>query len=137
MIYVTDLLPGDEIQGWMKLGFALKKQRRVDGTLFYAVPDRASNVEKDDLTRFVGWIVSNNTTTHVLVVEVVHLNSRGRVYGDPIQTTLHYSVLKRVRKISRISYPARAQNPLRPTHVAIGTGYSAYRTVEEVMLKWS
>jgi hypothetical protein len=134
---ISDLQPGDQIFGWMKIGFALQKQRNPDGTLFRTVPSRKDRFDKDDLQQFVGMVVSNDTVNHVLRVDVARMTKLTRAVEPPLPAEIHYLAFSRVRLISKYPLPGRPQNPLWPTQVALGTGFYAYRTQEEVLLTWT
>lgn len=133
---ISDLRPGDSIFGWMKLGYALRKQRRADGSLYRDVPSRHDRFDKDDLQNFIGMVISNDPVNHILTVDTSRMTKMGRSVEPPLRSDIHYLALKRIRYISAYAHAPRPQNPLRPTNVAIGTGFQAYRTQEEVDLVW-
>ena len=134
---ISDLKPGDSIFGWMKLGFALRKQRRVDGSLYRDVPTRHDRFDKDDLQQFIGMVIANDTVNHILTVDTSRMTKMERAVEPPLRSEIPYLFLKRVRYISKYAHFPRPQNPLRPTQIAKGTGFYAYRTQEEVDLTWN
>lgn len=136
MLTITDLKPGDSILAWLKIGFALQKSRRVDGTLFYSLPSRADRFDKSDLQQFVGNVVHNDTVNHILMVNASRMTSKTQAVEPPLLAEIHYLAFKRVRLISPHAFAPKAENPLRPTRKGIGTGFYPYRTQTEVMLVW-
>ena len=135
-IYISDLKPADEIQAWVKLGFALKKGRNPDGSLFRFVPNKPMRADPDDLTRFTGWVVSNDPDSRTLLLHVQKNDSHGTpVSRESLQAAVSYSIFQRVRKFSDVAFEPREQSLTRPTGKAIGTAFKAYRIVEEVVLR--
>lgn len=134
---IGELKAGDSIYGWMKIGFALRKERRVDGQLFRSVPSKPDRFDKDDLQQFVGMVISNDTVNHILQVDCSRMSSKGNPSEAPIPAEVHYLAFKRIRLISKQAFPPKPENPLRPTRQAIGTGFFAYRTQEEIALLWT
>lgn len=135
-IHISDLKAADEIQAWVKLGYALKKGRNPDGSLFRFVPPKPGKTGPDDLSRFTGWVVSNNPDDQIILLQVQRNDSHGSQHGrESLQAMIAYPVFQRVRKFSEISYEPREQSPTRPTGQALGTAFRAYRTVEEVALR--
>ncbi len=134
---ITELLPGDPIFGWMKLGYALRKERTATGVIYRSVPPRRDRFDKDDLQQFTGMVVRNDTVNHVLHVECARMTKMTRAVEPPLPAEIHYLAFKRIRLISKHAFPPRPQNPLWPTQVAMGTGFYAYRTQEEVQLTWN
>ena len=119
----------------MRLGYALKKGRNPDGSLFRFVPPRAARADIADLSRFTGWVVSNDPGTMTILLHVQANDSQGQLSGtETLQALIAYPVFQRVRKFSEIAFEPREENPARPTRQALGTNYKAYRTVEEVRL---
>ena len=136
-VKITDLKPGDSIFGWMKRGYALRKQRNPDGSLYRDVPPRHDRFDKDDLQQFIGLVIANDTVNHILSVDVSRMTKMTRAVEAPLRADIHYLAFRRVRIISKFAHAPRAQNPLRPTQQAMGTGFYAYRTQEEVELTWN
>lgn len=134
---ISDLRPGDSIFGWMKLGFALRKQRQVDGSLYRDVPTRHDRFDKDDLQNFIGMVISNDPVNHILVVDTSRMTKMGRSVEPPLRSEIPYMMFKRIRYISKYAHTPRPQNPVHPTNIATGTGFFAYRTQEEVDCTWN
>lgn len=138
MLRVADLKPGDEIFGWMKNGFALRKGRNVaTGQSFRFVPSKPTRFEGEDLSRFTGLLTKNDVANKILVVEVQEMNRFAMAVSPPLRAEIPYLALTRLRRLSKTAYPGKPQNPKRPTQIAIGTENRPYRTIEEVLLTWS
>src|SRR5690606_20057997 len=112
---VTELVEGDTVYGWMKLGFALQKHRLPNGRIYRQVPSKPDRFDKDDLQQFIGRVISNDTTQHILRLEVARMNRFLQAVGEYLPVEVHYHALKRLRKMSQIAYSPREENPLRPT----------------------
>ena len=134
---ITELQPGDTIFGWMKMGFALRKERTATGVLFRSVPPRRDRFDKDDLQQFTGMVVRNDTVNHILHVECSRMTAMTRAVEPSLPAEIHYLAFKRIRYVSKHAFPPKGENPLRPTRRGYGTGFYAYRTQEEVLLIWS
>lgn len=134
---VKELRPGDPILGWLKLGFALVKERTATGVLYRTVPSRPDRFDKDDLQQFTGMVIGNDTENCILRVEVSRMTRYTRAVEPPLSAEIHYLAFKRIRLVSKHAFPPKPQNPLRPTQHAFGTGSYAYRTQEEVLLRWN
>lgn len=135
---VIELQPGDEILGWMKLGFALRKDRNAaTGMPFRYVPSTPSRYSQEDLSRFTGFLVRNDTTQGILSVEVQEMNRYAMAVSAPLPVDIPYLALSRLRRLSKVNFPGKPQNPYRPTQIAIGSHNRNYRTVEEVLLRWT
>ena len=134
---ITDLRAGDSIFGWLKIGFALRKERTATGVIYRSVPPRRDRFDKDDLQQFTGMVVRNDLVNHILHVDCSRMTHMMRAVGESLPAEIHYLALKRVRFVSPFAYAPRPQNPLRPTQHAMGTGNYAYRTQEEVQITWS
>lgn len=137
-LLVTELKPSDELLGWMRIGFALRKGRNVaTGLPFRYVPGRPERYDFDDLSRFTGLLTHNDVVNQVLVVEVQEMNRYAMAVSESVRVEIPYAALKRLRRLSKINYPGKPQNPARPTQIAIGSHNRNYRTTEEVLLKWT
>lgn len=138
MLRADQLLPGDEILGWMKIGFALRVGRNAHTKEIYRfVPGRPERFERDDLNRFTGLLTANDTVNRILTVEVQAVNRFAQACSPAMRAQIPYMALSRLRRLSKVNYPGKPQNPRRPTQIAIGSENRAYRTIEEVLLKWS
>jgi len=137
MVRADQLLPGDEILGWLKSGHALRSAKNfVTGEMYRFVPGRPERYERDDLSRFVGLLTRNDTVNRILTVEVQAVNRFAQACSPTMRAEIPYMALSRLRRLSKINYPGKPQNPRRPTQIAIGSENRAYRTIEEVLLKW-
>lgn len=137
-IRVTELKPGDEILGWMKIGYALRKGRNVaTGLSFRYVPSRPERYDFDDLSRFTGLLTKNDVVNKILTVEVQEMNRYAMAVSPALTADIPYLALTRLRRLSKINFPGKAQNPARPTQIAIGSHNRNYRTDEEVILRWT
>lgn len=134
MVTVLNLKPGDEVFGWLRSGYALKKARRADGFVCRYVPSRPVRFENSDLSKFVGLITHNDTQNHVLTISVQEKAFLGQPVGEILDAYVPYAALKAMRRRSKISYPGKPEYPARPTRQGIGTQYYSYRTSEEVQL---
>lgn len=138
MVRIIDIKPGDELLGWMKLGYGLRKERNVaTGQLYRIVEPKAVRFSYDDLSRWTGWVVSNDVANRVLYVETQAMNRYTMASGDKIFSQVPYLAIKQLRRLSKMTFPGKPQNPLRPTQVAIGSQNRPYRTIEEVLLTWT
>ena len=137
-ILVSDLAVGDELLCWMKLGLALGLGRRADGTLYRFVPDKPRRTRIDDLTRFTGFVVGNDSDQKILTVQVTPNNSFSRAYAprESHVADINYFAFQRIRKFSLVSFEGREHPSNRPTRVAAfgHTDYQPYKTVTEVIL---
>lgn len=138
MLKVTDLRPGDELLGWMKLGFALRKDRNAaTGMPFRYVPSTPARYSLDDLSKFTGLLIHNDVTQGILSVEVQEMNRYAMAVSSPLPVDIPYLALSRLRRLSEVNFPGKPQNPYRPTQIAIGSHNRNYRTTEEVSLRWT
>ena len=137
-IHIYDLALGDELLCWMRLGLALSKGRRADGTIYRFVPTKPGRTKAGDLTRFTGFVVQNNPDNEVLTVQVTPNSSFSRAYSprETSQADIHYSAFQRIRKFSLVSFEGREHPSNRPTRVAAfgHADYQPYKTVSEVIL---
>ncbi len=135
-ISITELVPGDEVWGWMRLGFALKQGRTVHGLIYRYVPDKATRAESGDLTRFVGLVMINNTTTSVITLSVSQLGSRGIATNreQPKAVDIHYSNLQRMRKLGPTVASQYTDNLTFPANFE-DAKFKPYRTLIEVRLR--
>lgn len=135
-LHVTDLQPADEVQAWMRLGFAIRKARKTDGTIYRYVPAKAQKAKPGDLTSFSGIVIQNDVTEKVLTLQVADNNSlmRPTSYGESLIVSISYSSFGRLRRISKFTFEPKEESKTRPTGKALGTAFKAYRTAEEVSL---
>jgi hypothetical protein len=132
---ITELIPGNEIHGWMQLGRALKRGRHFDGSVFRYVPLKSAVAGPDDLQRFTGTVVQNDKTLLILTLNVAKMGRFGEMAeAESLKVDIAYPLLQRIRILSPINYPAdNTPDPKWPTKDII---YKPYRTITEVTLKW-
>jgi len=142
-IHVTlfDLVVGDEIIAYMRLGLALRTKRRVDGTVYRTVPSRLETAISSDLTRFRGTVTANDVDQKILSVNTVRVDSwRVPTANNPVlHAQISYGALKTVHLLSDFHFVPRDENrrgaaQFRPTTKAIGTNFKAYRTIENIII---
>lgn len=135
-ITIRDLKAGDQILGFMRLGLALEKGRRADGeSIFRFVPSRPQKASSWALTRWHGFVNSNDTEIGILKVTVTAVNSLGFTTGrESLPAEISYTALSRVRIYSEISFEPKPEKVSRPTSKALGTGFKPYKTLTEVIL---
>lgn len=135
---VIDIVPGDEVLGWMRIGFALRKGRNAATKAdFMYVPSKASVATPTDLNRYTGWVVSNDIANKILMVEVQQMNRYTMAVSAPIRADIPYMAMYRLRRLSKMHYMGAPQNPQRPTQRAIGSQNRPYRIIEDVLLTWT
>ncbi len=133
MIRVTDLKPGDEIQGWMRLGYALFKTRKIDGGFRMCTPTRAQTAKSGDLSTFLGLVTANDVLNKQVTLEVQEKNQNSRPVGDSFTVIVPYRYLRRLTLFSKINYFPKPNT--KPGYQPFG--WAPYRTQEEVLLVWS
>jgi len=147
MKHISELVAGDEVVGYLKLGVVLRVGSRPDGSGFRYVTQVSSRTKINDLTRFIGTVGSNAVGTKILTCATSPMNSRMRPeshtdrggfgYGGVYQAELHYSSFSRLRLLSKINFPGKARDPTHPTVVDPlgGNAFRPYRTLEEISVK--
>ncbi len=135
MIKVTDLKSGDEVLGWMRLGFAITKTLRGDATVQWEVPLKAQSVSRDDIDRFIGLVSSNDTNSGVLNLSIHRMNEYKRLVpgGPQVVVALPYWSLKRLRLISKVAKDPKSDNPTFPANF-VDARFRAFKTTVEVKL---
>jgi len=133
-IHIADLVAGNEVYGQMRLGLAIVKMRRVDGYLYGVVPSKPQKAGPDDLTRWQGTVLVNNTTEQVLTVQLTRTDSMMRAMNrTTLMTDLHYSALTRLRLISQINHPPHDYNLTFPANLE-DAAFKPYKTFTEVLI---
>ena len=138
---MLELETGDEIIVYMRLGLSLRLGRRPDGVGYRFVPPKPQKAASWDLTRFAGTIIENDTTTRIVKMNTVGINS----WRTPISTSpklpaeIHYSAMGRVYLLSAFNFEPREENrsgglEARPTTAALGTNFKPFRTVENILI---
>lgn len=131
---VVDLVKGDHVYGYMRLGLAIKKVRRVDGYVYGVVPKKPQRIRNDDLTRWQGTVVLNNVAENVLTVQITNTNSLMKPLNSfSLMTDMHYSSLSRLRLLSEISFEPRQDNNTFPANFP-DAAFKPYRTFTEVLI---
>lgn len=136
MIKIADLQAGDEVLGWMRLGLAITTGQRGDGSVYLVVPDKPQKAKSSDLSRFIGQVVANDPDEKVITIRATKVDTAKIGFNrdrTPRAVSIHYSALRRLRKISAISYEPRQDNTTFPANFE-DVKFKAYRTVEEVKL---
>ena len=133
-IHIADLVAGNEVYGQMRLGLAIVKMRRVDGYLYGVVPSKPQKAGPDDLTRWQGTVLVNNTTEQVLTVQLTRTDSMMRAMNrTTLMTDIHYSALTRLRLISQINHPPHDYNLTFPANLE-DAAFKPYKTFTEVLI---
>lgn len=135
-VRIQDLEPPNEVYGYMRLGLAVTKVRRVDGSLYAVVPNKPQKAGPDDLTRFQGVVVNNNTTEQVLTLYITSTDSMMRAMNKDqsrLRVDIHYSAFSRLRLISQINYPPHDYNLTFPANLE-DAAFKPYRTFTEVLI---
>lgn len=133
-IHIADLVAGNEVYGQMRLGLAIVKMRRVDGYLYGVVPSKPQKAGPDDLTRWQGTVLVNNTTEQVLTIQLTRTDSMMRAMNrTTLMTDLHYSALTRLRLISQINHPPHDYNLTFPANLE-DAAFKPYKTFTEVLI---
>lgn len=141
-MHITDLTPGMEVYGWLKLGLALKVAVQGDGSPHYQVPTKPRRARAGDITRFVGTVSRNDASNRVLTLNVTPVNSQGKSYGSGLSVDIAYSAFQRLRLISAYSHipvqpiasTAAGKGWKRPGSINSATSKKPYRLVTEVKL---
>ena len=135
---IGELVNGDELICYMRLGLALMRVRRKDGTAYRQVPKKPRRTRSLDLTRFTGIVLENNSTTKVITIMSTVLNShtiaQSSALEPPLRVDVHYTAFSRVQLLSKFHTPGRTDAfPSRPTSTeGLGTDSKAFRTREDV-----
>lgn len=133
-IHIADLVAGNEVYGQMRLGLAIVKMRRVDGYLYGVVPSKPQKAGPDDLTRWQGTVLVNNTTEQVLTIQLTRTDSMMRAMNrTTLMTDIHYSALTRLRLISQINHPPHDFNLTFPANLE-DAAFKPYKTFTEVLI---
>ena len=133
---VTELVAGNQILGWMRLGIALVPARSKEGKLQYVVPAKKRRAVDGSLTAFSGLVVGNDPAAKVLHLHVVPMNSDLRPTGYTSEiVSIHYSAFSRIRILSEFSFPGREEEGVFTKKTAFGaTAFKPYKTLTEVTL---
>jgi hypothetical protein len=130
-IRIEDLRPGASIRGALKNGYALKKHRNPDGTLFYAAPSKGTTFSPTDLQFFIGMVIANDPLNKILRMAVGEVTPQGRPVGGTLVAEIHYLALKHLLVIDLFSTAPRVKNPM---NLTLNYKYSSYRKSRKVLL---
>lgn len=124
----------------MRLGYALGKSRRADGSMYMYVPNKPRRAREPDFTRFIAWVVNNDPSRQVITVHASFMSSDWRPINAQtgLQAEIPWIALKRVMKYSDFHYHGDPPtDPSRPTkNDAFGyTQKKPYRTLTQVRLR--
>jgi hypothetical protein len=134
-IRITQLVPGNEIQGYMTIGRALKVGRNPDGSLFRYVPLKSCMAQAGDLQKFLGQIIYNDIEMLTLTLSVAKMgNSANLLEPQSLTASIAYPLLQKIRILSAINYDPKPKSVIRPNDKL--QEYRPYRTISEVILKW-
>ncbi len=140
MTHISELQIGDELICYMRLGLALEKTVRGDGSAYRRVPRKPQRARSTALTRFTGVVVANNAAASVLTVYTTRMDSRKIAVGaSPIEPSLsadvHYSAFGRVQRLSKYHTEPFESFGGRPTkRQGLGEQKKPFRTLEEIKL---
>jgi len=141
MTRITDIVPGDEVVGHMRMGRALEIRRHKDGSAYREVPTTIRIAPPLALTKFRGVVLQNDTVARVLTISTVAVGSRlqPEQHGVGLTTDIHYSMFHRLLVFSPHSYPPRDKThhsgrTTLPVNQTINSEYLPYRTVVSVVI---
>lgn len=133
-VRITDLVPGDEIYGYMRLGLAITKAVRGNGSVYGIVPSRTQRAGPSDLTRWQGTVIQNNVSENVISCNITATSSEMLPLNrESLSVDIHYSALKRLRLLSKINFEPHPWNNTFPANFP-DAAFKPYRTFTEVLL---
>ena len=133
-VRITDLVEGDEVYGYMRLGLAIERVRRVDGTIYGQVPSKPQKAGPSALTRWQGTVRANNVAENVLTCQVTATTSDMLpVNRETFLVDMHYSSFKRLRLISKQNFFPREANNTFPANFP-DAAFKPYKTFTEVLI---
>ncbi len=136
MTKINELQQGDELICYMRLGLALERTVKGDGSPYRKVPRKPQRARSGALTRFTGVVQLNNTTAEVLTIFTTRLDSQKIAVNDTALTAdIHYSAFRRIQRLSKFHTEAFETFGGRPTkREGLGTNRKHFRTLEEIEL---
>lgn len=146
-VSIQELSPGDELQCWMRLGLAIHPTVNGRGEPYFMVPSKPQKSGPGDLTRFLGWVITNEPDLRVITLQISIFNASYRSVRTvpPKAATIAYTALQRVRRFSKTNLAPRVQivgavgskDIRRPGSIAGfgGTDLKPYRTLEDISLQ--
>ena len=133
-VRISDLVEGDEVYGYMRLGLAVMKVRRVDGYIYGQVPSKPRKAGPSDLTRWQGTVRRNNVTENVVTCQVTATSSEMLPLNrTSLLVDLHYSSFKRLRLLSQINFEPHQHNNTFPANFP-DAAFKPYKTFTEVLI---
>ena len=135
-VRITDLKPGDEVYAYMRLGRALEQGQRGDTSVYGRIPSRNQKARSEDLTRWQGTVLVNNTEEQVLTCQVTRTDSMMRAMNrEPKRwvADIHYTAFQRLRLISQINFRPIKKNLTFPANFS-DARFKPYRTFTEVII---
>lgn len=135
-VKIQDLVPGQEVYGYMRLGFGIYSVRRKDGSVYGQVPSKPRRRKTYDLTRFQGQVQNNNVDEQTITITVTRTDSMMRAMNrDPVgwSVDIHYSNFSKLLLISPINYEPRQENLTFPANFP-DAAFKPYRTFTRVIL---
>lgn len=135
-IRITDLKRGDEVYAYMRLGRALEQGQRGDTSVYGRIPSRNQKARPEDLTRWQGTVLVNNTDEQVLTCQVTRTDSMMRAMNrEPRQwvADIHYSAFSRLLFISPINFEPIKENLTFPANFP-DAAFKPYRTFTRVII---
>lgn len=131
---IADLVPGNEVYGYMRLGLAVEKVRRVDGTVYGRVPHKPHRIGPSDLTRWQGTVYINNVSENVLTCNITATTSdMTPINRESLFVDFHYSAFSRLRLLSQINHEPHQHNNTFPANFA-DAAFKPYKTFTEVLI---
>lgn len=131
---------GDELICYMRVGLALEKAVKGDGSPYRMVPRRPQRARSSALTKFTGVVTQNNTVAGVLTCYTTRVDRRKIAVNASNEISLsadiHYSAFRKVLRLSKFHTPGRTDRyNSRPTSTeGLGTESKAFRTLEDIEL---
>lgn len=135
-VQITSLKPGDEVYAYMRLGRALEQGQRGDTSVYGRIPRRNQKARPEDLTRWQGTVVANNTEEQVLTCRVTRTDSMMRPMNREVVTwvaDVHYSAFARLRLVSQENFRPIRPNLTFPANLK-DSRFKPYKTFTEVII---
>lgn len=135
-VLIEDLVPADEVYAYMRLGLAIEYGQRGDTSVYGKVPRKPQTARPEDLTRFQGVVLLNNTIAQVLTLQITRTDSMMRAMNREritLVTDIHYSAFSRIRLISQINFEPREENFTFPANFP-DAAFKPFRTFTEVII---
>lgn len=144
--YLRDVQVGDQLIITNKLGLALVRGRRKDGSQFWYVPNRVQKTGAGDVEKYFGLVQVSDPAAKLLTLHITPTMATWSTHqydtdrGFP--GVVHYSALRVVVRLSNIHLAPHEETDIRrtgqgprPTTKGIGTGFKPYRTKERLLIQ--